>query len=51
MKILLLEGVSQTALDVFKHHNYTNIEYLKTSLSSDQLKEKIKDARFIGIRS
>ncbi len=51
IKILLLEGVSQTALDVFKHHNYTNIEYLKTSLSSDQLKEKIKDARFIGIRS
>ncbi len=51
IKILLLEGVSQTALDVFKHHNYTNIEYLKTSLSDDQLKEKIKDARFIGIRS
>lgn len=51
IKFLLLEGVHQSALDTLKAAGYTNIEYLKTSLADDELKERIKDAHFIGIRS
>ena len=51
IKFLLLEGVHQNAVDTLKAAGYTNIEYLKTALSGDELKEKIADAHFIGIRS
>lgn len=51
IKILLLEGVHQSALESLKAQGYSNIEYLKTSLSEDELCEKIKDVHFIGIRS
>lgn len=51
IKILLLEGVHQSAVEELKSSGYTNIEYLKTSLSEEQLIEKIKDVHFIGIRS
>ncbi|MAD47588.1 MAG: phosphoglycerate dehydrogenase [Oceanospirillaceae bacterium] len=51
IKFLLLEGVHQSALDTLSAAGYTNIEYLKTSLPEDELKERIKDAHFIGIRS
>ncbi|HBR97554.1 MAG TPA: phosphoglycerate dehydrogenase, partial [Gammaproteobacteria bacterium] len=51
IKILLLEGVHQRALDTLKKHGYENIEYHKTSLVGDELKAKIKHVHFIGIRS
>lgn len=51
IKILLLEGVHQSAVDSLKSNGYVNVEYLSTSLPEDQLCEKIKDAHFIGIRS
>lgn len=51
IKILLLEGVHQSALEELKAKGYSNIEYLKTSLSEDELIEKIADVHFIGIRS
>lgn len=51
IKILLLEGLHQSAVETFKSMGYTNIEYLKTSLSDEQLKQKIQDVHFIGIRS
>ncbi|MDO6682859.1 MULTISPECIES: phosphoglycerate dehydrogenase [unclassified Oceanobacter] len=51
IKFLLLEGVHQSALDTLHAAGYTNIDYLKTSLPEDELKERIKDAHFIGIRS
>ena len=51
IKILLLEGVHQSAVEELKSSGYTNIEYLKTSLSEEQLIVKIKDVHFIGIRS
>lgn len=51
IRILLLEGVHQSALDTFHKAGYTNIEYHKGSLSEDDLVEKVKDAHFIGIRS
>ena len=51
IKILLLEGVHQSAVDNFKAEGYTNIEYHAASLPEEQLKESIKDAHFVGIRS
>jgi D-3-phosphoglycerate dehydrogenase len=51
IRFLLLEGVHQSAVKTLNDAGYTNIEYLKTSLSEDELVEKIKDVHFIGIRS
>jgi D-3-phosphoglycerate dehydrogenase len=51
IRILLLEGVHQSALETFQKSGYSNIEYVKGSLPEDQLIEKIKDAHFVGIRS
>lgn len=51
IKILLLEGVHQSALEELKIKGYSNIEYIKTSLSEADLIKKITDVHFIGIRS
>ncbi|WP_281214283.1 phosphoglycerate dehydrogenase [Shewanella insulae] len=51
IKILLLEGVHQSAVDVFKRAGYNNIEYHKASLGEEELLASIKDAHFVGIRS
>ena len=51
IKFLLLEGVHQSALDTLAKAGYDNVEYLKTSLEGDELKEKIANAHFVGIRS
>lgn len=51
IRILLLEGVHQSALDTLNAAGYTNIEYLTHSLGEEELIGKIADAHFIGIRS
>ncbi|MGF2733553.1 D-3-phosphoglycerate dehydrogenase [Marinobacter pelagius] len=51
IRILLLEGVHQSAIDTLNAAGYTNIEYLTHSLGEEELIEKIADAHFIGIRS
>ncbi|GGP63212.1 D-3-phosphoglycerate dehydrogenase [Shewanella algicola] len=51
IKILLLEGVHQTAVDVLERAGYTNIEYHKASLGEEALLASIKDAHFVGLRS
>ncbi|MEH6577229.1 MAG: phosphoglycerate dehydrogenase [Amphritea sp.] len=51
IKILLLEGVHQSAVDTLKASGYSNIEYLSTALPEEELIERIKDVHFLGIRS
>lgn len=51
IRILLLEGVHQSAIDTLNAAGYTNIEYLPHSLGESELVEKIADAHFVGIRS
>jgi len=51
IRILLLEGVHQSAIDTLNAAGYTNIEYLTHSLGEEELIEKIADAHFVGIRS
>ena len=50
IKILLLENVNQTAINIFQNHGY-QVEFYKSSLPEDELIEKIKDVHAIGIRS
>ena len=51
IKFLLLEGIHPSALDVLKVAGYTQIESLAGALADDDLKAKIADAHFVGIRS
>ena len=51
IKFVLFEGVNQSALDTLHAAGYTNIDYYKKALDGDELKEAIKDAHFIGLRS
>lgn len=51
IKFLLLEGIHQNALDTLNKAGYTNIEYHKGALDTGQLKQAVRDAHFIGLRS
>jgi len=51
IKILLLEGIHQSAVNALQKAGYTNIEEVSSSLPEEQLKEKIQDVHFLGIRS
>ena len=51
IRFLLLEGVHQNAIDTLHAAGYTNIEYIAGALPEAELKEKIADAHFVGIRS
>ncbi|WP_110707175.1 phosphoglycerate dehydrogenase [Salinicola lusitanus] len=51
IKILLLEGIHQSAVDTLLNAGYTSIETLSTSLTEEDLIDKIRDVHFIGIRS
>ncbi|HHF6561955.1 TPA: phosphoglycerate dehydrogenase [Haemophilus influenzae] len=51
IKFVLFEGVHQSALDTLHAADYSNIDYYKKALDGDELKEAIKDAHFIGLRS
>jgi len=48
IKFLLLEAVHESAVEALRNEGYENIEYLKTSLSEDELVEKIKDVHFVS---
>jgi len=51
IRILLLEGIHENAVDYFRDNGYTNIEYYKSALSEKDLRKKIKDIHILGIRS
>lgn len=51
IKFLLLEGVHASAVQTLKAAGYTNVELLPQALEGDELKRKIADAHFVGIRS
>ena len=51
IKFLLLEGVHPSALGVLRAAGYSQIESLPSALPEAQLKEKIADVHFLGIRS
>ncbi len=51
IKFVLLEGVHTSAVRTLEAAGYTNIDYLKTALSEDELIERLADAHFVGLRS
>ncbi|MDY7024941.1 MAG: phosphoglycerate dehydrogenase, partial [Pseudomonadota bacterium] len=51
IKILLLEGIHQNAVNNFTKNEYTEVELLKTALNENDLIEKIQDVHFVGVRS
>ncbi len=51
IKVLLLEGVSRTAVETFEHAGYSSIEYHEKSLPEAKLIERIADAHIVGLRS
>ena len=51
IKVVLLEGIHNSATDFFKANGYTNIESFPNALDEKLLIEKIKSANIVGIRS
>ena len=51
IKILLLEGISRTALDALRTAGYSNIEFHEKALAQPELRRRVADAHLIGIRS
>ena len=51
IKFLLLEGIDPSAVEVLKAAGYTQIESLPGALPDEELKRKIADVHFVGIRS
>lgn len=51
IRVLLLEGVSQNAVDRFREAGYSQIVLHDKALPEDQLRREIAEAHIIGIRS
>lgn len=51
IKLLLLEGVSASAVDTFRRAGYTQVELHSKALPDAELKQRIADAHMVGIRS
>jgi D-3-phosphoglycerate dehydrogenase len=51
IRVLLLEGVNESAVDLVRAAGYTNLTYLKTALDEDALREALQGVHLLGIRS
>ncbi|MDK9696228.1 MAG: phosphoglycerate dehydrogenase [Siculibacillus sp.] len=51
ISVLLLEGISQTAVDLMKAAGYTNLVHLPKALEGEALKEAMAGVHMVGIRS
>ncbi|HZX72342.1 MAG TPA: phosphoglycerate dehydrogenase [Rhodanobacter sp.] len=51
IKVLLLEGISASAVEVFHRAGYSQVELHAKSLPEDELKRAIADAHIVGLRS
>lgn len=51
IRILLLEGVHSSAIEVLNRSGYFNIEHHSKSLPPDELKAALANTHFLGIRS
>ncbi|MEE4302273.1 MAG: phosphoglycerate dehydrogenase [Pseudomonadales bacterium] len=51
IRILLLEGISETALENFARDGYNNVTVLPKALPREELLEAVADVHMLGIRS
>ena len=50
IKILLLEGINESAVDTFQKAGYTSITRLKGALQGEELNEALSEHRVLGIQ-
>jgi len=51
IKVLLLEGIHESAIKLMYENGYRNVEAISHALDEQELLEKIKETHMIGIRS
>src|SRR6185312_15134619 len=51
IRVLLLEGISASAIEVFHRAGYSQVELHAKSLPEDELKARIAEAHIVGLRS
>lgn len=51
IKILLLENISDAAVEEFKEAGYTNVKKMNGALEEKELAAALKDVHLLGIRS
>ncbi|MEM9379283.1 MAG: phosphoglycerate dehydrogenase [Planctomycetota bacterium] len=51
IRVLLLEGISPTAADLFREAGYTRVDARPTALVGEELADALRDVHFVGIRS
>jgi D-3-phosphoglycerate dehydrogenase len=51
MRVLLLEGIHERAVENFARHGYTTIERQRKALAGEELEAALADVHFVGIRS
>jgi len=51
IKVLLLENIHESAVELMKENGYNNIELLSSAPDGEELIRKIRDVHMIGIRS
>ncbi len=51
IKVLLLEGIHDRAVENLARHGYTTVKRHKKALAGDELAQALSDVHFVGIRS
>lgn len=51
IKVVLLEGIHDSAVNTFRRAGYDNLELHRTTFDDSSLKDVLADANFVGIRS
>lgn len=51
IKVLLLEGIHQSAVGMFHDAGYSNVVHRSGALQADELHDEISDAYIVGVRS
>lgn len=51
IKVLLLEGIHESAAEQLREHGYTNLVEAKTALQGEALASALEDVHILGIRS
>jgi D-3-phosphoglycerate dehydrogenase len=51
IKVVLLEGIHENAVKMFKEAGYSNVDHYPAALDADELKSAVSEAHFLGIRS
>ena len=51
LRVLLLENINPSAVELFRSAGYTNLTHLTKALDGDELKEALQGVHMLGIRS